>query len=53
MYDYIIKFMLENGQVRSKKFSGESEGEAIENFDYWAEGFDQCIDFISIEEIEE
>lgn len=53
MYDYRIKFSLENGQVRSKIFSGESEGEAIENYDYWADSQNQFLEFLSIEEIEE
>ena len=50
--EYKITYSLENGSRRVKRFSGESEGEAIESFDFWAEGFNQVLQFEDIEEIQ-
>lgn len=51
MNDYKITYSTESGIFRVKRFSGESEGEAIEAFDFWAEGFNQILQFEDIEEV--
>lgn len=51
MNDYKITFGL-NGIAKQLMFSGESEGEAIEQFDLFCEQFDEAdIEFVSIKEI--
>lgn len=49
MRTYKISFAID-GVGRSKKFIAESDGEAIEMFEAWAEGFDPEIEFLSIKE---
>jgi len=51
MYNYKIAFTTESGRLVLRNFSGESEGEAIEHFESWAEGFDQVLQFEDIREI--
>ena len=50
MFDFVITYSTESGRFCKKVFSGESEGEAIESFDFWAEGFDQILQFEDIVE---
>jgi hypothetical protein len=51
MFNYKITYSTENGRFCVKTFSGESEGEAIEAFDFWAEGFNNILQFESMVEV--
>ena len=51
MHTYKITFTTESGRSVVRRFCGESEGEAIEHFEYWAEGFDQILEFVNIVEV--
>lgn len=50
MNTYKISFSID-GIGRAKNFTAESDGEAIELFEEWAEGFDHEIEFLSIKEV--
>jgi len=51
MNDYKITYSTESGRFCVKMFSGESEGEAIEAWEFWADGFDQFLQLENIEEV--
>lgn len=50
MYTYVIVYSNEVSMAQHFHTSGESEGEAIENFEIWSEGLDYIPEFISITE---
>jgi hypothetical protein len=50
MYSYTIVYGNANSQARTFDTTGESEGEAIENFENWSEGLDYEPEFVSITE---
>ena len=52
MFNYKIIYSTESGRFVGKTFSGESEGEAIEAFEVWAEGCNEILQFESMEEVE-
>ena len=51
MFDYKIVHITESGRYVVKVFSGESEGEAIENWEFWADGQGEFLTFDSIEQV--
>ena len=51
MFNYKITYSTESGRFCVKTFSGESEGEVIEAFEFWAEGANQILQFEEMEEI--
>ena len=54
MYTYLIRFTVGDSQVcRQYKCTAESEGEAIERFEEYAEYFDDGYDFVNITELPE
>ena len=53
MYDYKITYSTESGRFATKTFSGESEGEAIEAFEFWADQSNDFLQFENMREIEE
>jgi len=53
MFDYKITYSTESGRFCVRHFSGESEGEAIEAFEFWAEGFNEILEFEDIRELED
>ena len=49
MNNYKVSYTI-NGMGRAKNFRAESEGEAVEMFEEWAERFDGEAEFLSIKE---
>ena len=48
MDKYRITFETESGAARSRIFTGESEADAIEDFELWCEQFDYPPEFLNI-----
>ena len=51
MNNYKIIHITESDRYVQKIFSGESEGEAIEAWEFWADGQGEYLKFHSIEEV--
>lgn len=51
MATYRITYALESGAARSKTIEAESEGEALEQFDDFADNCNQCLEFVGIVEL--
>ena len=48
MDKYRITFETESGSARSRIFTGESEADAIEDFESWCDQFDYPPEFLNI-----
>ena len=51
MAKFRITYALESGAARSKTIEAESEGEALEQFDDFADNCNQCLEFVGIVEV--
>ena len=49
--DYRITYSTESGRFVNKVFSGESEDEAIEAFEFWADGCNEILEFEDMDEV--
>ncbi|MBL4869798.1 MAG: hypothetical protein JKX72_02465 [Robiginitomaculum sp.] len=53
MNTYKITFTRESGRTCVKTFSGDSDNEAIEAFEFWAEGANEILQFENCEEVKD